>query len=95
MEDFLKMDIFFAATTAVVLLLGICFMIALVYSIRILRNIDHVAQNISQESDNVKGDLELLRKKIREEGMKVSHFLHFFTGMLGRRHRRSKKEPKK
>jgi hypothetical protein len=94
MEDFLKMDIFFVVTTAVVLCGGTLFIVALVYFIKILRSVDNIAQNVSAESDSVRGDLEILRTKIREEGMKVKHIADFFGGMAARKHARKKAEKK-
>ena len=90
MEDFLKMDIFFAVTTAVVLSGGALFIVALVYFIKILKSVDNIAQNVSAESDSVRGDLAILRQKIREEGMKVKHITDFFGGMAARKHARKK-----
>ena len=85
MEDFLKMDIFFLTTTVVVLLLGISLIVALYYIIKILKSIDHVAQNVSEESDNLRGDIVVLRGKIRDEGMKLKHFMDFFMNVATRK----------
>ena len=85
MADFLKMDIFFFTTTAVVLLLGILLIVALYYVIRILKSVDHVAHNVSEESDNLREDVAVLRDKIRDEGMKMKHFFDFFMNFSGRR----------
>lgn len=94
MNDFLKMDIFFVTTTSVVFLLGALLIVALYYLIRILKSIDHVAQNVSNESDTVRQDLAVLREKIRDEGMKVKHFTDFFAGIVGRKATHKKKEKK-
>jgi hypothetical protein len=85
MNDFLKMDIFFLTTTVVVLLLGVFLIVALYYIIKILKSIDHVAQNVSDESDNVRGDILILRGKIRDEGMRVKHFMDFFMNVASRK----------
>lgn len=85
MNEFLKMDVFFFTTTVVVLLLGVLLIIALYYIIKILKSIDHVAQNVSDESDNVRGDITVLRGKIRDEGMKVRHFMDFFMNVASRK----------
>ena len=53
MDDFLKMDIFFAVTTGVVFFGGLLLLVGLFYLIRILRNVEHVSHNISEESDNL------------------------------------------
>lgn len=90
MSDFLKMDIFFVVTTIVVLVGGALSVVALYYLIRILKSIDHLAQNVSEESDNVRGDLLLLRTKVRNEGTKMAHFTDFFASLAKRRRARKK-----
>ncbi|MDO8521499.1 MAG: hypothetical protein Q7S52_05285 [bacterium] len=92
MDNFFKMDIFFVVTTVAVFLGGVLCVIALLYVIKILKSIDHVAQNVSEESDEMRGDLAILRKKIREEGMKLKHFSEFFTGLIGRKKSHKKSE---
>ena len=94
MEEFLKMDIFFAVTTAVVLIGGVFCVVALFYIIRILKSVDNIEENVSEESDNMRGDLSILRAKIREEGMKLKHFADFFGRIAGRRKSRKKTEEK-
>ncbi len=91
MEDFLKMDIFFAVTTAVVLVGGMVAIIALVYVVSILQSVNHLMKNVSEESDRVREDLVVLRGKIRDEGMKWKHFLDFFLG-IAKRKKRDKQE---
>ena len=86
----MKMDIFFLTTTVVVLLLGISLIVALYYIIKILKSIDHVAQNVSEESDNIRGDVTVLRGKIRDEGMKLGHFMDFFMNVAARKTGRKK-----
>ena len=92
MSEFLKMDIFFAVTTMVVFFFFFIGMVALYYMIRILRSIDHVARNVSDESDNVRKDVQVLREKARAEGMRITHLMDFFLGMKDRKRSRSKKE---
>ncbi len=92
MDEFFKMDIFFVVTTVAVFLGGVLCVIALFYVIRILKSIDHVAHNVSEESDEMRGDLSVLRKKVREEGMKLKHFSEFFTNIMGRRRPHKKSE---
>lgn len=85
MSDFLKMDIFFATTTAAVFLFAAFLIVGLYYLIRILKNIDHITRNVSEESDRMREDIGVLRSKIRDEGMKVRHFLDFFSSMTSRK----------
>ena len=91
MDDFFKMDVFFFVTTAAVILAGILCMVALVYFIKILRSIDHIAENVSEESDDVRGDLSVLRGKIRADGMKMKHFIEFFSRFGSRKKPHAKK----
>ncbi len=86
------MDIFFAVTTIVVFFFGILGMVALYYVIRILRSVDHIAHNVSDESDHIREDVQLLRSKVRAEGMRISHLMDFFAGMRTRKRTRTKNE---
>ncbi len=88
------MDVFFVVTTAVVLCVGTFVLVALYYMIRILRSVDHVAHNISEESDRVRQDLVVLRQKIAEEGMRVRHFSDFFESVTGRSRQKRKQTPR-
>ena len=78
MTDFLKMDVFFAVTTSVVVLGGVFLLVALFYLVRILRSADYVLRNVRDESDDIRGDMQILRKKVRDEGVKIRHFMDFF-----------------
>lgn len=81
MDDFFKMDVFFVATTAVVITGGVALIIALFYVIRILKSFDEVMKNVSLESDNIRDDIRILRARVREEGMKVKHVSDFFASV--------------
>ena len=85
------MDIFFAVTTVVVFFAGLMLLVALYYGIQILRSLSHVAKNVADESDNVRGDVAVLRAKVRDEGMRVQHLLDFFLGMKERKAAHKKK----
>ena len=91
MTDFLKMDVFFAVTTVIVFFWGVMGMVMLYYMIKILRKADHVAENVSAESDSLRKDVEVLRAKVREEGMRIQHLVDFFFGVRERKRSRSKK----
>ena len=95
MDEFFKMDMFFLVTTVVVFLAGILGLVVLVYVIKILRSVDNVAKNVSEESNNMRGDIAVLRTKIRDEGMKWKHISEFIGNIASRNHARSKKSEKK
>ena len=92
MNEFFKMDFFFVVTTAVVVLIGIFFLVALFYLIKILKSVDHLAKNVSEESDGIRGDINVLRAKVRDEGMKMKHLTDFFMGIKARS--KARKKPK-
>jgi hypothetical protein len=94
MNDFLKMDIFFAVTTAVVFFFGVMSLVALYYVIMTLRSVSRIARNAADETDQLRGDVALLRVKIREEGMRVGHLMDFFLGIKARKATKVKKESK-
>ena len=90
MDEFLKMDIFFVVTTVAVFLgMALC-AVAMIYIIKILKSVDHITHNVSEESDVMRSDIAILRKRVRDEGMKWKHFSEFFSGMVGRRTSRKK-----
>ena len=86
------MDIFFAVTTMVVFFSGIMGVVALYYMIRILRSMANVVRNVSEESDSLRKDVQVLREKAHSEGMRISHLMDFFLGMKDRKRAASKKE---
>ena len=92
MSEFLKMDIFFAVTTAVVFFAGLMLLVALYYGIQILRSINRITKNVADESDNVRKDVQQLREKARSEGMRITHLMDFFLGMRERKRSKAKKE---
>lgn len=88
----MKADIFFFVTTIAVIAVTICLIYAAYYLIRILRNVDAISEEVKNESQLVREDIQDLRTNIREEGMKVKHFTRFFSGVSGKRATRAKKE---
>ncbi len=94
MDDFLKMDIFFAVTTAVVLLFGVFSCVVLFYIIKILRNATHVMDNVSEESDILREDIAVLRENIHEEGLKVKHIVEFWGNVAAPGKAGAKPKPK-
>lgn len=90
MDEFFKMDFFFVVTTVIAMFVGIFILIALFYVIRVLKSIDHVARNVSEESDSFRDDIKVLRGRIADEGMKLKHLVDFFMGMRARKQARRK-----
>lgn len=65
METLLKADIFFFVTTAVVVVLGILIVVALIYVLRILRNIDDISRKVKEEGSEIIQDVHELRRDLR------------------------------
>ncbi len=92
MDEFFKMDIFFVVATAAVFLGMVLCGVAMLYIIKILKSVDNITKNVSEESDEMRGDIAVLRSKIRQEGVKFRHFSDFFANIVSRRKSRKKSE---
>lgn len=77
MNDFLKMDIFFAVTTIAVIVSTVFIAIVLWRLERILKNVEHISKQIAIESDNVRQDLVELRSNIRQGRGRLKSLLSF------------------
>jgi membrane protein implicated in regulation of membrane protease activity len=90
MEEFLKMDIFFTIATAAIVIVGILLALVLWRVYRILKKVEHISQNVSEESDALRKDVGTLRERVREEGMKWSHINKFASSVFKRTMKRLK-----
>jgi hypothetical protein len=82
MNDFLKMDIFFSVTTAIVIVLGVFGVVAFYYIIRILKYITQMARIASEEAGEIRNDIADIRAEVREKGVHIKHIIQFFTSAL-------------
>ena len=92
MDEFLKMDIFFVVTTLVVLAVGIVTVLILLRVWRILGHVERITQQISEESALLRQDIAHLRSNIQEEGFKVTRFVRFLLGAVGRFGKKSQRD---
>jgi hypothetical protein len=85
MNDFLKMDIFFAVSTlaVIVVALGVGYLVWRAH--RILLHIEHVSEQVSRESDLVRADIAELRTDIKKGKGKLKS-LTSFIGKFNSRH---------
>ena len=79
MDAFLKMDIFFAVATLVVVVLGVLIAVALLYVIRVLRTLERIATDVEGEAKALIADMDDMRVKVRAEGFKIAHMLSLLT----------------
>jgi hypothetical protein len=77
MGDFAQMHIFFAVTTATVVIVGILVAIALYYIVSILRTIDKLSKVALEEGELIREDIADLRESVRNEGKKLKSFAKF------------------
>jgi len=79
MENFAKMDIFFAVTTAAVVVLTL--LIALVaYRIAVfVRVLERIASEVQEEAEEIRTDLVRLRSDIAGRGSALRPLLAFVT----------------
>jgi membrane protein implicated in regulation of membrane protease activity len=78
MDEFLKMDIFFFVATVAVVVLAFFSAYVLWRLQRVLKNIEHISEQVSLESDNVREDLSELRSDIRHGKGRVKSLFGFF-----------------
>lgn len=78
MNSILKSEIFFFITSIAVIVLSAVAAIALVYAIRILRNVSHVSKIVSEESDLIVKDVSKLREEAENNGVKIGRLLRMF-----------------
>jgi hypothetical protein len=95
MDDFIQMHVFFFITTVVVILLGGTGAVALYYLARILKNLDRLTKNITDESEIIREDIAELREKAKDEGVRIAHIIDFFSKVSGRDKAHRKRSEKK
>lgn len=88
MSEFLKMDIFFFVATVAVVVLAFFAAFVLWRLQRVLKNVEHISEQIAGESDNIRQDLAEMRSDIRRgKGRLMSLF-----GFLKKSTRRASKD---
>jgi hypothetical protein len=90
MDDFLKMDIFFAVTTAAVAILTAVFAFVLLRAWRVLGSIERISSEIEAETKLVRADVAELRTRVRQEayhGIALARVAREFLQRIFRRKR--------
>jgi uncharacterized protein YoxC len=88
MDEFLKMDIFFFVATVAVVVLAYFAAFVLWRLQRVLKNIEHISEQVAGESDTIRQDLAELRSDVRRgKGRLKSLF-----GFLGKFTKRTSKK---
>ena len=80
MNDFLKMDIFFAVSTLAVIVLTVLLSVVILRVLRILGKVESLTAMVSEEGEQLRADIASVREHVREEGLRVGQVLGFLTG---------------
>lgn len=84
MDDFLKMDIFFAVATAAVVVVAVLISLAILRILRILTYVERVSETVSDEAERIRADIDEARANIRKEGFKMAHLMRFVRSSVQR-----------
>lgn len=85
MNTLIHADIFFFVSTIALIFISIGIAIALVYVIKILRNVSDVSDKVKDESTEILADIKELRGDIKKEGFRLHYVSNFFARLFGRR----------
>ena len=80
----MKADIFFVVTTIAVLVLTGVVAWALMYLIKILRNVEDISETVKKETKKISQDIEGLRDHVRNNGI-VPNFIMRWIGRSSRK----------
>lgn len=88
MDSFLKADVFFVVTTVAVCIVAVGVVWALIYILRILRNVNEISGIADKEAKELSRDLGTLHARMRKRGI-VGGFAALFGGWAAskKRHR--------
>ncbi len=75
-------DIFFLITTITEVVVGIALTVALVYVIKILRDVDKLNKRLQIEANEILDDVHDFRQKIKSEGVIVRHVMKYVMGLV-------------
>jgi uncharacterized protein YoxC len=94
MDSLARSDIFFMVTTGAVIIVGILFVVAFVYVIRILRDARDVTKKVRDEAVKIADDVGTLRATVSDEVSKLRGFADdmartFAQGMKSKRKERT------
>jgi uncharacterized protein YoxC len=77
MDEFLKMDIFFFVATIAVVVLAIFTAFVLWRLERVLKSVEHISEQVSLESDEVRHDLAEMRSDVRRGKSRLKSLFGF------------------
>jgi hypothetical protein len=95
MDTLIHADIFFFVTTVAVVVVAVAFTAALVYLIKVLRQVEDIGKEIKAEAVLVREDIHGLRTGVKREGFRLQALMNFFQNIFKKRVRATKSKTKK
>ncbi len=95
MTSLIHADIFFFISTIALVIISIGLGIVIFYVIKILRNVRDVTDLIKTESHEIVSDIRLLRKNLRDEGMKWKHVIDLVRNFFVRTEKKAESKVQK
>lgn len=92
MNEVLQTNIFFVITSIAVVILAILCAVALVYIVKILRNMSRISDTIEREAEEIVQDVHALRGQVKEKGASVWSALGFIINRFARSRKTKKNE---
>jgi hypothetical protein len=92
--SFIHADIFFFISTIALVVISIGLIIALVYGIKILRNVREFTDVAKEEGYDLLRDLRDVRSALREEGVKWKNIMDFIRSFFTRKAEKPAKKPR-
>lgn len=86
MTDFLKMDVFFGVATVATVAVSLALIVVLVYAVRLLRTLNRIGDDIKEETEAIREDVNDVRRKVR--GFKLASFFSTFFKKSARQKKR-------
>ena len=90
-ETLLHADIFFFITSIVVIVLGVLGVVALIYFIKILHDVDKFQKKVSTSTGELIEDIKVIKDDIMSEGGGATSIIRLLMRLFGRTARRIKK----
>ena len=79
MDTFMKADVFFFVTTLAVVLVSTVLIIALVYLIKVLRDVKDLIRDVKEEAESIMDDFEDFKQNISAKAKFFSKFVGAVT----------------
>lgn len=90
MDELLKADIFFFITSVAVVVVAVLMAVALVYAIRILRDVSDAVALLKKEAESVVRHATAIKDAVKDKAEYVGRFFASFVGVTTARMRKKK-----